>query len=119
MEDELIDIILWSEIPAPNQMKSLEIHREKKGSRLKVECAGRLVSVSSYCAFCSHCRGLDIGERTVSPPLDAFTGRPIAGGMADDALMQAVMQFNSLADEARAIACDDDEDTGFVSRFRS
>jgi hypothetical protein len=100
-------------------MKSREIQRDQKGLRLKVECAGRLVSVSSYCAFCVHCRGLDIGEKRVAPPLDALSGRPSAGGMADDALMQAVMQFNTLADGARAVACDDDEDTGFQSRFRS
>jgi hypothetical protein len=100
-------------------MKSREIHRDKKGSHLNVECAGRLVSVSSYCAFCCHCRGLDIGEKIVAPPLDAVSGRATTGGLADDdALMQAVMQFNSLADEAYAVACDDDEDFGFRSRFR-
>lgn len=86
---------------------------------MKVECAGRLVSVSSYCAFCSHCIGLDIGEKRIAPPLDAVIGRATAGGLADDAMMNAVMQFNSLAVEARAIACDNDGDTGFTSRFRS
>jgi hypothetical protein len=102
-----------------SSMKSREIHRDDRKSRLKVECAGRLVSVSSYCAFCSHCRGLDIGERRVDPPLDAVAGQIAPGGSVDDALMNAVMQFNSLANDARAIACDDEENTGFMSRFRS
>jgi hypothetical protein len=99
-------------------MKSRKIQRDDKKSRLRVECAGRLVSVSSYCAFCSHCRGLDIGKKRFAPPLDTAAGQVRPGESYDEALMNAVMQFNSLASDAQAIACDDDENTGFRSRFR-
>ena len=76
-----------------------------------------MVSVSSHCAFCGHCQGLEIRGKTSAHPLDTASGRTTPGGSADEALLQAVMKFNSLAGEAEAVACDDDQDTGFTSRF--
>jgi len=99
-------------------MKLREIQRDEKRTRLKVECAGSMVSVSSHCAFCRHCRGVIVRETRYDPPQDAAIQRLSPGGSGDDTLMQAVMQFNSLVRDAQAIECDDDEDTGFASRFR-
>lgn len=99
-------------------MKSRAILRDERSSRPKTECAGRIVSVSSHCAFCGHCRGLETRGKTTAHPLDAASGRSPAGASSDEALMQAVMRFNSLAGEAEAVACDDDDDAGFISRFR-
>jgi hypothetical protein len=99
-------------------MKIRVILRDEKSSRPKTECRGRIVSVSSHCAFCGHCRGLEIGGKTTAHPLGAASGRSPAGASSDEVLMQAVMRFNSLAGEAEAVACDDDEEGGFISRFR-
>ncbi|MDD1713969.1 MAG: hypothetical protein LUQ61_01755 [Methanoregulaceae archaeon] len=99
-------------------MKSRAILRDERSSRPKTECAGRIVSVSSHCAFCGHCRGLEAGGKTNAHPLDAVSGRATSGGSSDEVLFQAVMRFNSLAREAEAVACNDDDDTGFISRFR-
>jgi len=59
-----------------------------------------------------------VRETRYDPPQDAAIQRLSPGGSGDDTLMQAVMQFNSLVRDAQAIECDDDEDTGFASRFR-
>jgi hypothetical protein len=99
-------------------MKSRAILRDERSSRPKTECAGRIVSVSSHCAFCRHCRGLEAGGKTNAHPLDSASGRGTSGASSDEALMQAVMRFNSLAGGADFVACDDDEDEGFISRFR-
>jgi hypothetical protein len=99
-------------------MKSRKIQREEKKTSLKVECSGKMVSVSSHCAFCRHCRGIIIGEKQYGLPQDAAIRQRSPGEPADEALMQAVMQFNTLAKDAQAIACDDDKATGFISRFR-
>ncbi|NTV00024.1 MAG: hypothetical protein HGA55_02740 [Methanoregulaceae archaeon] len=99
-------------------MKSRAILRDERSSRPKTECAGRIVSVSSHCAFCGHCQGLEIRGKTTAHPLDAASGRGSSGGSSDEPLFQAVMQFNSLAGEADSVVCDDDEDAGFISRFR-
>ncbi|HRT14625.1 MAG TPA: hypothetical protein P5536_00935 [Methanoregulaceae archaeon] len=41
------------------------------------------------------------------------------GGVSgDEALMNAAMQFNSLIVSATAIECDDDQNSGFRSRYR-
>ncbi len=99
-------------------MKVRAILRDERSSRPKTECAGKVVSVSSHCAFCGHCRGLVTRGKTTAHPLDAASGKASSGGSSDEALMQAVMRFNSLAAEAEAVACNDDNDTGFISRFR-
>jgi hypothetical protein len=99
-------------------MKSRAILRDERSSRPKTECAGKIVSVSSHCAFCGHCRGLETRGKTKAHPLDAASGRGAAGASSDEALFQAVMRFNTLAEEADSVACDDDKDEGFISRFR-
>jgi hypothetical protein len=39
-------------------------------------------------------------------------------GSGDEALMNAAMQFNSLVNSGMAVACDDENNTGFISRYR-
>ncbi len=99
-------------------MKLLPLTRAEKSVRATVECADGGVSVYTNCAFCVHCKGIRIGETSYPTPQEAALGNLSPGGSGDDALMKAAMQFNSLVSSATAIECDDDQNTGFRSRYR-
>jgi hypothetical protein len=100
------------------RMKTLAITRDEKKDRATVECADGEVSIYRNCAFCIHCKGIRIGEKLYPSPQDLAL-KNISGGISgDEALMNAAMQFNSLAASATAIECDDDQNTGFRSRYQ-
>jgi hypothetical protein len=99
-------------------MKTLVIHRDEKKVRAMVDCADGEVSVYRNCAFCIHCKGILIGEKLYPSPQDAAMKNLSGSGSCDEALMNAAMQFNSLANSGTVVACDDDENTGFKSRYR-
>lgn len=99
-------------------MKTLTIRRDEKKTRAMVDCADGEVSVYRNCAYCSHCKGIFLGEKLVPPPQDAAVKGVTGSGSGDEALMHAAMQFNSLVNSGTAVACNDDENTGFVSRYR-
>ena len=52
-----------------------------------------------------------------TPPGTAMKGLT-GSGSGDEALMNAAMQFNSLVNSGMAVACDDEDNTGFISRYR-
>jgi hypothetical protein len=99
-------------------MKTLVIHRDEKKVRAMVDCADGEVSVYRNCAFCIHCKGILMEEKLYPSPQDAAMKNLTGSGSGDEALMNAAMQFNSLANSGTAVACDDDENTGFKSRYR-
>jgi hypothetical protein len=99
-------------------MKTLVIHRDEKKTRAMVDCADGEVSVYRNCAYCRHCKGILLGENLCAPPQDAAIKGITGSGSGDEALMNAAMQFNSLVNSGTAVACDDDENAGFTSRYR-
>lgn len=99
-------------------MKTLAITRDEKNVRATVECADGEVSIYRNCAFCIHCKGLRIGERLYPSPQETAM-KNISGGLSgDEVLMNAALQFNTLAASATAIECNDVQNTGFKSRYR-
>jgi len=99
-------------------MKTLAITRDEKKVRATVDCTDGEVSIYSNCAFCIHCKGIRIGEKIYPSPQETAM-QNISGKQSDDeVLMNAAMQFNSLAASATGIECDDDQNTGFRSRYR-
>jgi len=99
-------------------MKTLVIHRDEKKTRAMVDCADGEVSVHRNCAYCRHCKGIFLGDKLFPPPQEAAMKGLTGSGSGDEALMNAAMQFNSLVNSGMAVACDDEDNTGFISRYR-
>lgn len=99
-------------------MKTLAITRDEKKVRATVDCADGEVSIYRNCAFCIHCKGIRIGEKFYPSPQEVAMKKISGGPSGDEALMNAAMQFNSLAASATAMECDDDQNTGFRSRYQ-
>ncbi|HON81039.1 MAG TPA: hypothetical protein PLR27_02070 [Methanoregulaceae archaeon] len=99
-------------------MKTLAITRDEKNVRVTVACADGDVSVHRNCAFCIHCKGIRIGGKSYPSPQETAMKTSRGGVSGDEALMNAAMQFNSLIVSATAIECDDDQNSGFRSRYR-
>jgi len=98
-------------------MKTLEFVREEKKDRVTVACADGMVSVSSRCAYCRHCTGIVVGKRVApSPQKEALDALRLGKG-SDDSLMTAAMMFNTLVRDGKAIACDDDANTGYLKLY--
>ncbi|MDK2916890.1 MAG: hypothetical protein PWR25_1447 [Euryarchaeota archaeon] len=98
-------------------MKILEFHRDGASDRVKVACAGREVSVHSYCGYCRHCAGVRVGKRTIpTPQRQALSGVRLSGS-PDENLLNAAMMFNSLVRDGTAIECEDDAGEGFRSMY--
>jgi hypothetical protein len=98
-------------------MKILPFKRDEKKQKVTVACAGKDISVYSYCAYCRHCNGIWVGTRlTPAPQAKALTDvrRGVAG---DDNLMNAAMLFNSLIRDGTGIECDDDANEGFKGMY--
>ena len=98
-------------------MKTLEFVREEKKDRVIVACADGMVSVSSRCAYCRHCTGIVVGKRVAPSPQKEALDALRQGKGADDSLMTAAMMFNTLVRDGKAIACDDDANTGFLKLY--
>jgi len=99
-------------------MKTLSFHREEgKLDRVRVDCADGMVEVHSHCAYCRHCAGIRVRNRTVPNPLAEATQRVTRGLGPDEEMMNALMMFNTLIRDGDAIQCDDDAGEGFRSRF--
>ncbi|NLA39327.1 MAG: hypothetical protein GX882_08125 [Methanomicrobiales archaeon] len=99
-------------------MKTLEFHRDDAKDRVTVTCAGREVSVYSYCGYCRHCAGVRVGKRMIpAPQRQALSG--IRGGASmDENLLNAAVMFNTLVRDGSAIECEDDAGEGFRSMYR-
>jgi hypothetical protein len=100
-------------------MKTLPFDRDEKKNRVVVACADGYVSVYSHCAYCIHCRGIQIGNQVIpSPQVQALKNfrKGIAGG-GDEKLMNAAMMFNTLIRDGTAIECDDDANEGFRKMY--
>ncbi len=98
-------------------MKTLEFHRDEKKGRVMVACADGEVSVYSHCAYCSHCRGIVVGKRTVPSPQAQAIAELRTGTGSDDALMNSAMMFNTLVRDGSAVECGDDGNEGFRRRY--
>lgn len=98
-------------------MKTLEFHRDEKKDRITVACAEREVSVYSHCSYCRHCKGVNVGKRTVETPQIKAGADLRRGSSGDDSLMNAAMMFNTLVRDGSAISCDDDAGEGFRRRY--
>lgn len=101
----------------PDTMKTLPMRRDEKKSQVTVGCSQGEVSVYRYCASCRHCRGVRMGSRTYPSPYEQAMASIRKGSSDDDALMNAALQFNLLVRDGDAIECDDDEGTGFATRY--
>jgi hypothetical protein len=99
-------------------MKALAITRDEKNVHATVACADGEVSVYRNCAFCIHCKGIRIRDKLYPSPQETAMKTRGGGVTGDEALMNAALQFNTLVASATAIECDDDQNTGFKSRYR-
>ena len=98
-------------------MKTLEFVRDEKKDRVTVACADGMVSVSSRCAYCRHCRGVVVGKRVApSPQREALDNIRLGKG-SDENLMNAAMMFNTLVKDGHAISCDDDANAGYLKLY--
>ncbi|MBP1928412.1 hypothetical protein J2741_000959 [Methanolinea mesophila] len=97
-------------------MKTLTIHRDEKNIRAAVECATGEVQVYRACAYCLHCKGIRVGARVYPAPQEKAMQDMSRGRGAEDLLLNAQLQFNTLVRDGFAIECDDDENKGFKSR---
>ena len=98
-------------------MKTLEFVRDEKKDRVTVACADGMVSVYSRCAYCRHCRGVVMGKRVAPSPQAEVLDAIRQGKGSDENLMNAAMMFNTLIRDGKAIACDDDANTGYVALY--
>ncbi|WP_292405658.1 hypothetical protein [Methanoculleus sp. UBA377] len=99
-------------------MKTLEFHRDDCQDRVTVACAGREVSVYSYCGYCRHCAGVRVGRRTIpTPQRQALSGVRQGAGL-DENLLNAALMFNTLVRDGAAVECEDDAGAGFSSMYR-
>jgi len=100
-------------------MKSLPILRDMTTDKVQVECASGNLAVHTRCGLCIHCKGVKVGARIMPSPYDLIAGQIRTGAMPPEALMEAAMQFNTLVRDGTEIACDDDSNVGYTSRFQS
>jgi hypothetical protein len=98
-------------------MKTLAFVRDEKKDRVTVACADGMVSVSSKCAYCRHCTGISVGKRVAPAPQKDALDAIRKGSGSDESLMSAAMMFNTLVRDGKAIACDDDANTGFLKLY--
>ncbi|HJJ98712.1 MAG TPA: hypothetical protein O0X23_00645 [Methanocorpusculum sp.] len=100
-------------------MKTLPLNRRPNG-KATVLCQDKEVSVHSSCAFCAYCAGIRVNRRvTPNPYAQALHGSK--GGLSlDQQLMEGLMQFNTVIEDANAtdIECSDDAGCGFVTLTR-
>ncbi len=99
-------------------MKTLDFHRDEKGSRTTVMCADGEVSVHSHCGYCRHCKGVRMGSRTIPTPQQQALSGVRQGMNPDENLMNAAIMFNTIVRDGSAIECSDDENAGFKSLYR-
>jgi len=98
-------------------MKTLSFLRDEKKNRVTVGCADGNVSVYSHCAYCRHCRGVVVGNRTAPMPQMQALNDMRRGAAGDENLMNAAMMFNTLVRDGTAIGCDDDENRGYEGLY--
>jgi hypothetical protein len=98
-------------------MKTLEFVRDEKKDRVTVACADGMVSVYSRCAYCRHCTGIVVGKRVAPAPQAKALDAIRQGKGSDENLMTAAMMFNTLIRDGKAIACDDDANTGYAALY--
>ncbi|MHB8052252.1 MAG: hypothetical protein ACYDEZ_02980 [Methanoregula sp.] len=98
-------------------MKTLEFVRDEKKDRVTVACADGMVSVYSKCAYCRHCTGIVVGKRVAPAPQAKALDAIRQGKGSDESLMAAAMMFNTLIRDGKAIACDDDANTGYAALY--
>lgn len=100
-------------------MKSFPFIRESTSDRVYVECASGKLPVHTRCAYCIHCKGIQLGARIMPSPYEQSAIQIRTGSMPPESLMDAAMQFNSLVRDGTALACDDDSEEGYTQRFKS
>lgn len=99
-------------------MKTLPLSKDASGNRAMVDCADGEVSAYRHCAFCEHCKGVRVGPRVYSSPQEQVMRDVKRGAAADEALINAALQFNQLIRDGMAIECADEENEGFKPRYR-
>ncbi len=99
-------------------MKTLQIHKDTAGNRANVDCVSGEVSVYRYCAFCEHCKGIWVGPRLYPAPQEKVLKEMKKGTVPDEALLTAQLQFNQLVRDGVSIECGDENNTGFIPRYR-
>ena len=98
-------------------MKTLGFVRDEKKDRVTIACADGMVSVYSRCAYCRHCTGIVVGKRVAPAPQAKALDAIRQGKGSDENLMTAAMMFNTLICDGKAIACDDDANTGYAALY--
>lgn len=98
-------------------MKTLPFSRDEKKDRVTVECAAGPVSVYTRCAYCRHCAGVVVRNRTMPTPQREVLKAMRKGTAMDEDLLNAAMMFNTLVREGSAIECDDVKNEGFSSLY--
>jgi hypothetical protein len=98
-------------------MKTLPFQRDEKKNRVTVGCADGDISAYSYCAYCTHCKGIWVGKRCVPSPQTQALSELRKGTTGDETLMNAAMMFNTLIRDGSSLDCDDDENQGFRRMF--
>lgn len=98
-------------------MKSLVILRKEGSDRALVECATGTVSVHTKCGYCKHCRGIRVGARIMPSPYEKTGAQIKTGSLPPEAYLEAALAFNTLVRDGSEIACDDDENLGYESRY--
>ena len=98
-------------------MKTLPFHQDEKKQHVSVDCADGQLSVYRYCAFCTHCTGIRVGNRVIPSPQKQAMTDIRTGGSGDEVLLQAAMMFNTFVRDGSAIECDDDANQGFASLY--
>lgn len=99
-------------------MKTLPLSKDAGGNRAMVDCADGEVSAYRHCAFCEHCKGVRVGPRVYPAPQEQVLKDVKRGAAADEALMNAALQFNQLIRDGTSIECADQENQGFKPRYR-
>jgi hypothetical protein len=100
-------------------MRSLQFIREPGSDKAYVECASGKVPVHIKCAYCTHCKGITVRARVIPSPFDMASSQIRTGGMPPEALMEAALQFNTLVRDGSAVNCNDDQNNGYASRYRT
>ncbi len=98
-------------------MKSLPIIRTEGSDRAHVQCATGIVSVHSKCGYCRHCKGIKVGARVMPSPLEKTGAQVQSGCVPPEAYLDAAIAFNTLVRDGTDIACDDDANSGYLSRY--
>lgn len=98
-------------------MKVLPFLREEKKNRVTVECSNGPVSVYSNCAYCRHCRGVVVGNRTAPMPQMQALNDVRRGTVGDENLMNAAMLFNTFVRDGTSLECDDDSNRGYEGLY--